>query len=133
MYVMVICGMRHAHTQKTTTNKTITDFWGGYGIRVQKIYMLMPIGVITPVRFYVVLICMQCINFICNEGNVVQIFAPYMLVWSNFSFLFSKFKQFEFFGLSPNYMLDMLETYLRHVGDQIDAFKRQVRDMLESY
>ena len=36
IYVMVICGM--CTQLKTTTNKTktITDYWGGYGIRVHK-------------------------------------------------------------------------------------------------
>ena len=45
--------------------------------------MPTPIGVITPVWFCVVLarqclLSLQCVNFVCNEGNVVQLFAPYI-------------------------------------------------------
>ena len=47
--------------------------------------MPTPIGVIISVQFYVVLpwecFCLlsaQCVNFVCNEGNAVQLSARYI-------------------------------------------------------
>ena len=57
--------------------------------------MLPPIGVITPVRFYVILswecfglLSAKCVNFVCNEGIVVQLSVPYIRLCG-----FSKDKQ----------------------------------------
>ena len=44
-----------------------------------QIYMLTPIGVITPVVLAWECFCLlsaQCVNFVCNEGNVVQLSVP---------------------------------------------------------
>ena len=46
-----------------------------------QIYMLTPIGVITPVVLpweYLCLLSAQSVNFGCNEGNVVQLYAYYI-------------------------------------------------------
>ena len=75
---MYVCDgdLRHAQTSKTTTNNTKT-------YKGLQIYLLTTIGVITQVRFYAVLayecMCLMgvlCVDFVCIEGNVVQLSAP---------------------------------------------------------
>ena len=46
-----------------------------------QIYIFTPIGLITPVVLaweYVCLLSAQCVNFVYNDGNVVQLSAPYI-------------------------------------------------------
>ena len=46
-----------------------------------QIYMFMPIGVITPVVLALECFCLlsaQCVNLVCNEGNIVQLSALYI-------------------------------------------------------
>ena len=75
VYMMVICGMC---TQQRRQPLLIIGLVIVYGFT--NLYAHV-IGVITPVVLSWECFCLlsaQCVNLVCNEGNVVQLPAPYI-------------------------------------------------------
>ena len=69
--------------------------------------MLTPLGVITLVVLAWECVCLlsaQCVNFVCNDGNVVQLSAPLFTLFDFFWMFLIKRNAFHFF-LKDNILL----------------------------